>query len=235
MNSFLRPSPYASAMTSVQPDREALAEPVYRDLLRAIISGIRGPGTRLKERELSEHYSVSRIPVRQAIQRLEVEGFVATEPHRGAVVRKVTTDDINQLFDARLCIEPFATRLAAERLSAGIGDPTRLRALLVDSTTSFELDSNAHEINSNLAFHDEIVRLSGNQLLVEFLQPMLGRMEWVFGVTHASREAEQTLEHQQLYDAVLSGNGGLAAAQAYAHIELGREPTLATLESFLES
>ncbi|MDJ0338557.1 GntR family transcriptional regulator [Cryobacterium sp. PH31-O1] len=222
-------------MTSAETDRESLAEPVYRDLLRAIISGARSPGTRLKERELSELYSVSRVPVRQAIQRLEAEGFALSEPRRGAVVRKVSTDDINQLFDARLCIEPFATRMAADRLQAGIGDSSRMHEFLLDSTRSFEVGDGARGLNSNLGFHDEIVRLSGNTLLVDFLQPMLGRMEWVFGLTHASREAEQTLEHQQLYEALVSGNAELAAAQAYSHIELGRAPTLAALESFLDS
>ncbi|MEO6199717.1 MAG: GntR family transcriptional regulator [Cryobacterium sp.] len=224
-----------SAEPEPEPDREALAEPVYRDLLRAIISGSRGPGTRLKERDLSEHYSVSRVPVRQAIQRLEAEGFVESEPHRGAVVRRVSTNDINQLFDARLCIEPFATRMAAQRLGAGIGDPTRIRMLLLDSTRSVGVGEVPDDLNSNLGFHDEIVRLSGNTLLVDFLQPMLGRMEWVFSLTHASREAEQTLEHQQLYDAIVSGNAELAAALAHAHIELARAPTLLALESFLSA
>ncbi len=220
-------------MTSTEIDRVALAEPVYRDLLRSIISGERKPGTRLKERELSELYSVSRVPVRQAIQRLEAEGFALSEPRRGASVRTVSTDDINQLFDARLCIEPFATRLATQRVKAGIANPARLEKLLGESTHSFQSGDAVGGLKSNLAFHDEIVRLGNNALLVDFLQPMIGRMEWVFGLTHASREASQTHEHQQLFDAVLSGNAELAAAQAYSHIELAREPTLAALESVL--
>ncbi len=237
MSSSPRSSPYSKEMTSVttEPDREALAEPIYRDLLREIISGRRGPGSRLKERDLSEHYSVSRVPVRQAIQRLESDGFVESEPHRGAVVRRVSTNDINQLFDARLCIEPFATRMAAQRLAAGIGDPTRIGLLALDSTPSFAGDDAPYDLRSNLDFHDEIVRLSGNDLLVDFLQPMLGRMEWTFGLTHASREVEQTLEHRQLYEAIVSGNAELAAALAYAHIEQARAPTLSALESFLDA
>jgi len=222
-------------MTSAETERVALAEPVYRDLLRSIICGDRKPGTRLKERELSELYSVSRVPVRQAIARLEAEGFALSEPRRGASVRTVSINDIHQLFDARLCIEPFATRIAARRVHAGTADPSRLERLLNESTRPFSSNDPAAGLQSNLAFHDEMVRLSDNALLIDFHQPMLGRMEWAFGLTHASREDSQTHEHQQLFEAVVSGNAELAAAQAYSHIELARAPTLAALESFLAS
>lgn len=217
-----------------EAEREALAEGVYRRLLRAIVAGDPAPGTRLKERELSERYAVSRVPVRQAIQRLEAEGFVMTEPHRGAVVRGMTTDDIHELFDARLCVEPFATRIAAERLGTGVGDPTRLAEILEGSREAFAAGDEPEGISMNLAFHAEIVRLSGNRTLVQWLRPMLGRMEWIFRLTHEAREEDQILEHQQLYDALVTGKGELAAAQAYSHIELGRDPILRSLAPYLD-
>lgn len=214
-------------------DREALADGVYRALLRSIIAGESAPGARLKERDLSERYAVSRVPVREALQRLESEGFIATEPHRGAVVRRVTRRDIEELFDARLCIEPFATRHAATRLRDGLASPARLEALLTRSQRHFSAGEESAGISSNLDFHEEVVRLSGNSLLVRSLKPMLGRMEWIFQLTHDAREDEQVLEHVELYDALVAGNAELAAAQAYTHIELGRSPVLAALEPFL--
>lgn len=215
-------------------DREGLADSVYRSLLRSIISGEPAPGARLKERELSERFEVSRVPVRQALQRLEAEGFVLTEPHRGAVVRPVTADDIAELFDARLCIEPFATRQAALRVHAGIASADRLVALLARSERHLAAGETSAGIESNVQFHAELVRLSGNGLLVRSLAPMLGRMEWIFRLTHEARgESEHSLEHRQLVDAIVGGKAELAAAQAYAHIELGRGPILEALEPFL--
>jgi DNA-binding GntR family transcriptional regulator len=215
-------------------DREGLADGVYRALLRSIISGDPAPGARLKERELSERFKVSRIPVRQALQRLESEGFVVTEPHRGAVVKPVTADDIAELFDARLCIEPFATRQAALRVHAGLASADRLTELLARSERHLAASETEDGIESNVQFHAEMVRLSGNGLLVRSLAPMLGRMEWIFRLTHEARgESEHSLEHRQLLHAIIGGNGDLVAAQAYAHIELGRGPILEALEPFL--
>lgn len=210
----------------VVPDRTALAERVYRDLLSLIISGELGPGTRLKERDLSERLAVSRIPLRQALQALESEGFVQTELHRGATVKPVTREDIEEIFDARLCIEPYAARFAAARVHAGIESSERLHELL---GKSLEPDAGADELPARLEFHMEVVRLSGNSLLSRSLQPMLGRMEWIFRLSNETRKTEHGQEHQQLHDAIASGDGELAAAQAYSHIALGRQPILAEL------
>lgn len=226
-----RPRP---SVPAADVDREARADGVYRALLRSIITGAAEPGSRLKERELSEEHAVSRIPVRQALQRLEAEGFVETEPRRGAVVKPMSRHDVEELFDARLCIEPFATRQAALRLAAGTESADRLGEILASAQSQFAEGDADEGISSNLLFHAEVVQLSGNSLLVKSLQPMLGRMEWVFRLTQRIREGDQADEHRQLYDALVQGNAELAAAQAYAHIELGRAPTLAALAPFLE-
>lgn len=214
-----------------QPDAPtALAERVYRDLLRTIIRGEFMPGAWLKERDLSERFEVSRVPVRQALQRLEAEGFVVTSPHRGASVTQITLDDYMELLDARLCIEPYATRRAATRVAAGIESADRLRALLARAASPADADESGA---LSLQFHSEIVRLSGNGLLLRSLKPMLGRMEWIFRLTHETRDQEDALEHQQLLDAIVAGRGDVAAAHSYAHIEQGREPILAALSEAL--
>lgn len=211
-------------------DRTALADRVYRDLLRSIVVGGLEPGTWLKEREISERFEVSRIPVREALHRLESEGFVVTSPHRGASVTPVERADVEELFDARLCIEPYAARKAAFRVHAGIESAEPLRELLQKSMSAPTGDESGE---MSLHFHSEIVRLSGNGLLVRSLKPMLGRMEWIFRLTHHARDEEDALEHKQLLDAILSGRGEFAAAHAYTHIELGREPILAALAEHL--
>jgi len=212
---------------------EALADVVYRALLQAIIAGDPRPGSRLIERELAERYEVSRVPVRHALQRLESEGFVVTEPRRGAVVRLFTRGDLEQLFDARLCIEPFATGRAARRIAQGLESPDRLAALVEQSEDRFSAGDESAGISANLRIHAEIVRLSGNDLLIRSLAPMLGRMEWVFRLTHEARDEEQAHEHERILDALVAGNAELAASLAYAHIELGRAPILAALADVL--
>lgn len=204
----------------------ALAERVYRELMRSIIEGDLKPGEWLKERDVSERFAVSRIPVRQALQRLEAEGFVVISRNRGATVTPVTRADVEEIFDARLCIEPYAARRAALRVHAGDENADRLRAILgrvLEPPVAGELGE------SNLAFHLEIVRLSGNRILERSLRPMLGRMEWIFHLTQTTRATEHAEEHRQLLDAIVAGRGEVAAAQSYAHIDQARESILDAL------
>lgn len=216
------------------PDAEraefALADRVYRDLLRSIIDGETAPGAWLKERELSERFEVSRIPVRQALQRLESEGFVMTSRHRGASVTPLTRADVHDLFDTRLCFEPFAAQRAAERVQGGLESIDQLSELhRAASVAEAETARGA-----SIGFHAEIVRLSGSRLLMRSLGPLAGRMEWVFRLTRETRDAEQTHEHTDLVDSIAHGRGALAAAQMYAHIEMSRAPVLAQLDGVLD-
>lgn len=118
-------------------DEEALAENVYQLVLEGIVTGKYAQGMRLRERELSELYNVSRVPVREAIQRLEQDGFVATFPRRGAVVRQLTLADVNDLFDVRFCLETFAARVPATRVAEGRSGG-RLAELIKESKAAID-------------------------------------------------------------------------------------------------
>ncbi|HKU31163.1 GntR family transcriptional regulator [Arthrobacter sp. NyZ413] len=214
-------------------DDEARAEQVYQLVLEGIVAGEFAQGTRLRERELSELYNVSRIPVREAIQRLEQDGFVETFPRRGAVVRQLTLTDVNELFDVRLCLETFAARAAAMRVAAG-GSDGRLRDLVEEARQAIDDDRTDDVVRLSAAFHAEIVRVSGNRLLIESVKPLFGRMRWIFGLAHNRSNELQRDEHMELCNAIVSGKAELAYSLAYSHIELGREPVLAGLAETLE-
>lgn len=214
-------------------DDEARAEHVYQLVLEGIVTGTFAQGGRLRERELSEMYGVSRIPVREAIQRLEKDGFVATFPRRGAVVRQLTLTDVNELFDVRLCLETFAARMAATRVAEGHSSG-RLEELMEASNAAIDEDRADDVALISAELHAEIVRLSGNRLLIESVQPLFGRMRWIFGLAHNRSNELQRDEHKELCNAILKGRPDLAYSLAYTHIELGREPVLAGLAETLE-
>ncbi|MDL9980581.1 GntR family transcriptional regulator [Microbacterium sp. ASV49] len=213
-------------MLSSVPAAAARAEGVYREIWRGIVEGDLEPGSRLKERDLSEQHDVSRIPVRQALQRLESEGFVVALPNRGARVAEVGRADIEELFDARLCIEPFAARRAAGRVRTEGQAVDDLSESLGRSIDSSDADVTGQ---ATLDFHAEVVRLSGNSLLMRALAPMLGRMEWVFRLTPTTRESEHNEEHRRIFHAVAEGNVEAAGAHTHAHLELARESVMGAL------
>ena len=214
-------------------DEEARAQNVYQLVLEGIVTGTYAQGMRLRERELSELYNVSRIPVREAIQRLEQDGFVATSPRRGAVVRQLTLTDVNELFDVRLCLETFAARMAATRVAEG-SDGGWLEELMEASKSAIDDERTDDVALISAELHAEIVRLSGNRLLIDSVKPLFGRMRWIFGLAHNRSNELQRNEHTELCNAILKGKPDLAYSLAYSHIELGREPVLAGLAETLE-
>lgn len=87
---------------------------VYAELRRRLMSGAFLPGQRLREEHLANELSVSRTPVRSAIQLLVADGLVGLEERRGAVVLGLTDRDINEAFQIRSLMEPYAASLAAQ-------------------------------------------------------------------------------------------------------------------------
>ena len=94
---------------------EPSAGTAYHRIRRAIVEGDYRPGERLVEQRVAEDLNLSRTPVREALRMLEAEGLVRIEPNRGAAVRLLSVDGINDLYELRARLESYAAELAAER------------------------------------------------------------------------------------------------------------------------
>ena len=92
-------------------------EQVMGRIRDAIISGRISPGTWLREAKLATRLGVSRIPVREALARLEAEGLVKRVPYRGTRVVRLTVDQVIESFMLRSLLEGFATKLATPHLT----------------------------------------------------------------------------------------------------------------------
>jgi len=206
----------------------SLRDQVYEELRERIIEGDLAPGRRLVERELAAELEVSRVPVREAVQRLESEGFLTVHARRGAVVTHLLGPDIAHFFDVRQSLEALAAGLAAERADeAGL---TRLGDLL-DAARRATLADDARAIAAlNAAFHAEIVALSGNPMLVDIMEPLNGRLRWLFRLTaHPDDHPVMCREHEAMYAAIRAGDPTEAARLAHAHVLDTRHATLAAL------
>lgn len=216
---------------SDHPD-ESLSQSIYLLLRRRIIAGELQPETRLRERELAEDLSVSRVPVREAILRLEGDGLVTSAPRRGAMVARLTLIDVAELFDARLALEVQTTRLAARR-AAGGADAGRLRHAIERAETVLESGDPDLVNECNAAVHDEIVALADNSLVAALMRPITGRDRWIFRLLRNRDPHDTCREHQELYSAIAAGEVDLAAALAHAHVERGRHQALNGLRGIL--
>lgn len=141
-----------------------LRDVVFQTLRTAIINGDFEPGERLMEVKLAKRLGVSRTPVREAIRMLELEGLVVMVPRRGAEVARITIRDLKDSLEVRLAIEELAVKLACERI---LDDQKKE---LIQANNAFKtaiLNKKVSDIvDSDIAFHDLIFDITGNQKLI---------------------------------------------------------------------
>ncbi|EJK88332.1 GntR family transcriptional regulator [Rhizobium rhizogenes] len=159
-------------MLAIEPEyadpEPTLADRTYIRLREEIITAELSPGTLLRETELMERLQSGRTPVREALQRLQRDGFVVVSARRGTFVSKVDITDLTAVYEARARIESYATRLAAERLR----EYERQEALaLIDELKG---TTGPMELNDVLALdrrvHRFIYRVAKNPYLLETLE-----------------------------------------------------------------
>jgi DNA-binding GntR family transcriptional regulator len=201
-------------------DKDRPLRETVRDTLRSrIFEGHYAPGTRLVERDLAAEFSVSRLPVREALRMLRQEGLISDRGARGAEVSTLSPKDVEDLFDVRQSLEVLACRLAAKRATAD--DLAYLEGLLDDAEGFLAKGSVMEAHRSNSEFHDAITGIADNNFLKSALEPLQGRMHWLF--RHVSDLPELIREHRELYAAIASGDPDRAAAQSASHIGKYRE------------
>src|SRR3954467_13985036 len=148
----------------VPAPKRSLADDVVERLRKAIWSGRLAPDERLREELLAEFLGVSRGPIREALTRLEREGLVVKQPNRGAVVARLSPEDLAEVFSLRLAIERLAVRMAVRNAEPQHLDQMQavidqLAALQVETMTEQQaaaLDVEFHEILYQSARHKRL-------------------------------------------------------------------------------
>ena len=131
---------------------------VYAELRRRLMSGAFLPGERLREEHIANELAVSRTPVRSAIERLADDGLVMREGRRGAVVLGWLDRDINEAFDLRLLLEPYAARVAAQRASAEqIDELEKINEHMLQAVQSDDAGHVAQVQHYNNRFHHALL------------------------------------------------------------------------------
>ena len=187
---------------------------------------------RLSDVTLAEQLTMSRTPVRQALERLVQEGLVRSDPRRGFWTRTFTAQDIHEIYDLRRALEVLALRLAAPHLSQE-DLKSHLEALYA---VRAELDTHPvlHFLQVDIRFHMFITRASGNGRLIHSLS-MLRSQLCMFQMqdTFYPKRMEIALnDHEQILLALRAGYVDQAADCLARHIRHAKEGVLADI--FLE-
>ena len=206
----------------------SLSHRVIRDLRQDIVAGVLAPGSWLKTEELAARYAVSANPVREALWRLQGEGFVVANPNQGARVRAVSDDFVRNIFEIRQAIEPIFVRRFCQR--AASGDLDRLSAAaaaFVEVAANRPSDFEALEA-ANHDFHAIILEGEFNIQAIEAMERYAG----IIKATRAklpvtlSHLRERITQHRKIVNAVAAGDAETAAIAATEHVRAAGEDLL---------
>jgi len=148
-----------------EPEPASRAEEAYRRLVCKITRLELAPGAVLSEKALMSDLGIGRTPIREALQRLAIEGLVTHMPNRVMLVSDISAATVQQIYEFRSLVEGFSARLAAERASkADIRELAALDAALAGATEEADVD---RFVAIDRRFHRVLARASRNLYLEE--------------------------------------------------------------------
>jgi len=206
-----------------------LREVVFEALREAIINGTLKPGERMMEIQLAEQLGVSRTPVREAIRKLELEGFVVMIPRKGAYVAGISLKDIADIFEVRAAMEALAAGLAAERITAE--ELEEMERLLLRIGECIEANRLEEVIEMDTLFHEGLYKASRNVKLEQIVHNLREQIQRFRSTSLAfpGRMKEALEEHKKIVEAISERNVALAQQLAQEHIENAENSILEAL------
>jgi DNA-binding GntR family transcriptional regulator len=210
------------------PAGETLSDSLIDALREAIQTGRYRPGARLVQDDLAHEYGTSRIPLREALRRLEGEGLVSIAANRGAVVRPLETKDVADLYDVRIALESLAVRRAAERFVDVRPTTTRLADA---ARGAIDRNERADLFRFDRDFHAELALASANEHLIATLGAQWSQIVRVMHAYLTTTRYPDAVwhEHDAIARHVAIGHADAAVEHVTYHLTVSRDRILANL------
>jgi DNA-binding GntR family transcriptional regulator len=197
----------------------SLTEQVYRNLRHEIITGAIGGGTRLIETALASEMNVSRTPVREALHKLALEGFLYSIPRAGYIVEETSEADIKDLFTTRTAVEKIAVKWAIEKIT-----PEELQRLEMNlQKTDDVLKSGATESMMDLdaEFHQIIYRAARSKTLYKISQTLSDHtLRFRLACIHVPELAQRAKQgHMKIFQAIQVKDSTKAEKMVEDHLD----------------
>ncbi|MGQ9584513.1 MAG: GntR family transcriptional regulator [Anaerolineae bacterium] len=208
-----------------------LADWVTESLREAILNGYFEPGEKLDQDHIAAEFEVSRTPIREALRRLEAEGFVEVRPHYGVYIARPSAQDIQEIYDVRKLLEPEIVRRVVPSLPQHVLD--RLEERLARAQAYLEAGDIARAFEADI-FDETVRRLSPNRLLGDILSGLGNRIMMVRRFSEfqsRSHITESLADHQGILRAMQERDRERAAELMRAHLEKFEVRTLEFVRS----
>lgn len=203
---------------------ESRGQSVANALRRDIVRGRFQPGERITEEQLGECYSVSRVPVREALRVLEAEGFLEIAPYKGVTVARPDPEEAADLFAVREVVEGLTAARAASRRTPE--DLTVLNTILELGNSAMKMGRLEDLPGLNTQIHLRIADIGGSTTLSSLWKQLSSKIEWLYAAGVESRARNSWSEHVEIVAAIEAGDAAAASKQMRAHVANSRKSHL---------
>ncbi|MCK2127967.1 GntR family transcriptional regulator [Thauera aromatica] len=211
-------------MNQIRNQKPNLASTIRDTLQAEIESGKLPPGAPLDERELAARFSVSRTPVREALQQLAAQNLVRITPRQGVAVSRLSIPQLRDMLELLGELEALCAKLAARRASEALRE-TLERALAHGRMIAEGSGDMTDYSAANMRFHEAIYVGSRNELLAQQVRP-LRRLIQRYNVNNQQLQTtaqmkQSVASHEKIAQAILSGDEALAYRLMLEHVPAG--------------
>jgi DNA-binding GntR family transcriptional regulator len=217
---------------------QRLGDRVYAHLIEAIATNRLPQGTRIQEDVLAAQMEVSKTPVREALRRLEAEGFISVDPHRTPEVRRLEARDVEELYSVREYLERLAVRTLAEGRPAGLLEQIEtLQTSAEARLASGETIEVSASVDYNRTFHGLLFQGAGNgrlKRLYQLIDVDIRRLSFQ-SVRVSGRQRDAVLQHRAILERVKAGDADGAEQLMIRHVQQARGDVLRLMRSSAEA
>ncbi|NKN38142.1 GntR family transcriptional regulator [Agrobacterium sp. a22-2] len=236
MKTPLVTNPTVALVETAEPETRRSAdssERAYNAIRKLLVEFHLKPEERINEMRLAKSLSISRTPIREALNRLASEGFVSLTPNRGFFVRSLSTEGLIDLYELRSIIECAAFRLMCERASDD--DIGRLRTYWANIVEGYRDQPPDDILAEDEGFHILIAELSGNPEIVNQLHAINARIRFIrrIQIEHRSHDNNLVASHSAIVDAATKRDAEEGTELLRKHIELTVSATQEALKDAL--
>lgn len=193
---------------------------VEHQLRRDLLFGKFSPGERLLAADLAKQYAVSGTPLREALQRLAIDGLIAMTPQRGVRVAPISLREVKEIYELRCLLEPLALRKSLER----VDEEWRMRVQDTYERFSRVLKDEQHEAvdaeEANRAFHYALISRCESRWLLNIVCMLFDHCTRYRFLSFNPRGGREALvaEHRAIYEACMHGDNEMAVEALECHI-----------------
>lgn len=205
----------------MKPTELSDSDRAYSELVEMLVSGAISEDQALSERGLAEKLNLGRTPIREAIKTLIRDDVLESHATRGTVLKPMSLGDLQDLYEVRFAIEGLAAFLAAER-----GPVSELGTYIQSFKKTLSGNLSSHDMNKvhshGIDFHYEVVRLAGNQRLLEMYRPFRVKFRIPFAIVgrnNPERVRASVAEHLEIAEAITDRKAELAQRLICEHLQ----------------